>query len=175
MPVFFLMENHFAVDVQAITAAGPIRDAIFALQEGEQEDELKRFLSSACSAIFFGFSGKLIFGVFVTGGILGLEPAFGIVDIQLEVKEQIFNSIAAAVTSVAHESVFKLESVLRDVYLNARRVLPKRDSSESQILVQDLVANEVGAVFIVGGARFCSLGCGKKPDRRNYWRCPTRH
>lgn len=149
--LFSVRRDSVDVDIGQLNPAAGLRRSFAEILNNERPDRMERAVRSALSAVLLGLAGAMVFGVVVTGSFAGLNAAFRHSKIRDVVRRQIINLIAAAFTAVAHEMVFRIEALLRKVFLQAVRRLPTREANNWQRIVMDLVEKEVGAVFIVGG------------------------
>lgn len=163
LPAFYIRDRNVMIDIQRIGRAREVNEAFNAIFN-TQGRRLHLVLNTACSSILFGLAGTLLFGVAVSGGFVGLDRAFAHSQVRAVIKQQITTFIMAAFTSIAHEFVFKLESVLRKIFLDSERVIPMDRATNVEKAITDLVANELGAIFIVGGTL---AGLAALPATRN--------
>jgi hypothetical protein len=150
LPAFYIRNGNVMIDIRQIGGTREINQAFEAIFN-RSGDRRGMALNKACSCILFGLAGTLLFGVAVTGGFVGLDRAFARSQVRAVIKQQISTFIMAAFTAIAHEFVFKLESVLRKIFLDDARVIPMDRATNVERAITDLVANELGAIFIVGG------------------------
>lgn len=149
--IFSLCGETVGVNINLLNRVAEIRRSFADILSNQRPDRMEKAVRTVLSAVLFGLAGAMLFGVVVTGGFAGLNAAFRHSNVKDVVKQQIINLIAAAFTAVAHEMVFKMQAVLQKVFLQAPRRLPTAEAMNWQRVVEDLIGNEVGAVFIVGG------------------------